>query len=167
MSSCPVKPRKWASARANAKLLAVGTWSGYSRKVLDAAGHHYDFLPDVAEDALGAAVLDCLAHSRFLDTPELRAALLHPEVLARDYAAWIERLMQFGGYKTKRALFKEMLSCWIEQDGDTITMQPSHHEKLDGWSGEGFTDADHVLVSAQASSSAIGAALREAFRRCT
>jgi hypothetical protein len=167
VSNRPVKPRKWASACANAKMLAVDTCSGYRGTVGDPAGPHYDFSPDVTDEALGAAVLDCLAHSRFLDTSELRAELFHPHAVATAYASWIERLMQFGGVKTKRALLKDMDCCWIEQDGDAITIQPTHHEKLEGWSGDGFTDADHVVISAQESPSAIGAALREAFRRCT
>ena len=167
MTSRPVKPRKWASAYANAKLLAVETWSGYVRQVGDPAGPHYDLLPESTDDALGAAVLNCLAHSRFLNTPELRAELFHPDAVSRSYAAWLERLIQFGGFKTKRALLKDMKCCEIEQDEGAITIEPTHHEKLEGWSGEGITEADHVVISAQASPSAIGAALREAFRRCT
>ena len=111
-------------------------------------------------------MLDCLTHSRFLDSAEQRALLFHPDAVALSYAAWIERLMRFGGYKTKRALFKDMLSCMIEQEDDTITMRPSRHEKLEAWSGEGFTEGDNVLVDADASPDQIGAALREAFRRC-
>lgn len=167
MSSHLVNPRKWASAYLNAKLLALDTCSGYRGTVADPAGAHYNFLPDVTDDVLGAAALDCLALSRFLDTPELRAELFHPDAVARDYAAWIERLMQFGDFKTKRALLKEMKCCEIEQDGDAITIEPTHHEKLEGWSGEGFTEADHVVISALEPPAAIGAALREAFRRCT
>lgn len=167
MSSHSVKPRKWASAHANPKLFVIGTCSGYRGTVSDSAGPRYDFSPNVTDEELGEAVLDCLAHSRFLDTPELRAELFHPDAVARDYAAWIERLMQFGGFRTKRALFKDMMCCEIEQDGDVITIEPTHHEKLEGWSGDGLTEADRVVVSVQESPSAIGMALREAFRRCT
>lgn len=167
MSNPPVKPRKWASAYANAKLLAINTCSGYRGTVGDPAGPHHDFSPGASDEALGGALLDCLAHSRFLDTPELRAELFHPDAVAHYYATWIERLMQFGGFKTKRALLMGMQCCEIEQEGDSITIEPTHHEKLEAWSGEGFTKADHVVISAQESLSAIGAALREALRRCT
>ena len=162
-----MKPRKWASACANAKLLAIDTCAGYAGTVSDPSGPYYDFSPGATDEVLGAAVLDCLAHSRFLDTPELRAEFYHPDAVAQGYAAWIERLMQFGGFKTKRALLKDMMCCWIEQDGNTITIEPTHHEKLEGWSGDGLTEADRVVISAQESPSAIGMALREAFRRCT
>jgi len=134
---------------------------------MDPAGALHDMRPDVSDEMLGAAVVDCLSRSRFLDTEESRAALYNLENGQRNYLAWIERLMQFGGYKTRRALFKQMMSCGIEQEGDTITIRPTHHEKLEGWSGKGFSPADYVVVPASASPAEIGAALREAFRRCT
>lgn len=167
MSNHPVKPRKWASAYANTKVLAIDTCSGYRGTVGDPAGAHYDFSPGVTDEELGVAVLDCLMHSRFLDTPELRAELFHPDAVAHYYATWIERLMQFGGFKTKRALLKDMQCCEIEQDGYALTIEPTHHEKLEGWSGEGFTDTDYVVISVREPPEVIGAALREAFRRCT
>lgn len=167
MSIRTVTPKKWASSYRNGKLITIETWSGYARQVGDPAGPHYDFAPDESDGSLGSAVLDCLAHSRFLDTAELRAELFHPEALSRSYAAWIERLMLRSGSKSKRALLKDMQCCEIEQESDTITIRPTHHEKLDGWSGEGFIDVDNVVISAKEPPAVIGAALREAFRRCT
>jgi hypothetical protein len=64
-------------------------------------------------------------------------------------------------------MFKDMTSCHIEQEDDTITIVPTHHEKLEGWSAAGITEARHVTVSAQESPPAIATALREAFLRCT
>ncbi len=162
----PLRPRKWAGAKATPTLVTVGTRSGYRGTALDLAGAQYAFRHEVSDQELGAAVLECLAHSRFLDTPELQDELFHPDAAARSYAAWIERLMRFGGYKTKRALFKDMLSCSIEQEDGTITIRPSRHEKLEAWSAEGFTDADNVVIRADAPPGEIGSALREAFRRC-
>jgi CDI immunity protein len=163
----PIKNRKWAGAFSNGAIVSVDTWSGYASTVGDRAGPQHDLRHDVSDEVLGGAVLDCLSHSRFLDTAELRAELFHPDAVARSYAAWVERLVNFGGYKTRRALFKQMLSCSVEQEDDTITIRPSHHEKLEGWSGQGFSESDNVVISAAESQAAIGAALREAFRRCT
>jgi hypothetical protein len=163
----PIRPLKWAAANTNNQLITVRTWSGYARQVSDPLGAQHDFRSDVGDEALGAAVLDCLSRSRFLDTEELRAELYDPEAVRRRYEVWIERLMQFGGYKTRRALFKEMARCSMEQEDDTITIRPTHHEKLEGWSGKGFTEVDYVVIPASSAPAAIGAALREAFRRCT
>jgi hypothetical protein len=167
MTQIAAKPRKWASAFNNEALIAVETCSGYGRRVRDPSGPQYSLTSSATDEELGVAVLDCLSSSRFLDTPELRAASMHPDALAQSYAAWLDRLMQFGGFKTKRALLKDMRCCWIELEGGNISMRPSHHDKLEGWSGEGFTDLDTVVVSAAEPASAVGAALREAFRRCT
>jgi hypothetical protein len=162
----PLRPRKWAGAVSNPQMMSVDTWSGYRVTIGDPAGPQHDFRHEVSDEELGAAVLDCLSHSRFLDTPELQDELFHPDAAARSYASWIERLMRFCGYKTKRALFKDMLSCSIEQEDGTITIRPSRHEKLEAWSAEGFTDADNVVIRADAPPGEIGAALREALRRC-
>jgi len=134
---------------------------------MDPDGAQHDMLPNVSDQTLGMAVLDCLSRSRFLDTEESRAQLYDFEAGQRSYLVWIDRLMRFGGYKTRRALFKQMASCGIEQEDDVITIRPSHHEKLEGWSGKGFSEADYVVISASASPAEIGAALREAFKRCT
>jgi hypothetical protein len=162
-----ILPAKWARAKINREILTVDSRSGYRGTVGDPLGVQHDFCADVDNGILGSALLDCLAHSRFLDEPELRAELFHPEAVQRSYATWVERLMEFGSYKTRRALFKQMMSCSIKQEEDTITITPSHHEKLEGWSGMGFTDADNVVISASEPPAVIGAALREALRRCT
>lgn len=162
-----IRPCKWAAANMNDELITVRTWSGFARQVGDPAGAQHDMRSDVTDDALGSAVVDCLSRSRFLETEESRADLYNFESGQRNYLAWIERLMQFGGYKTRRALFKQMARCGIEQEDDTITIRPTHHEKLEGWSGKGIAPADYVVVPASASPAEIGAALREAFRRCT
>ena len=163
----PIRPRKWADANMNDELLTVSTWSGYRMQTGDPSGVQYDFRVDASDELLGSAILDCLSRSRFLDTEESRAELFDFETGQRNYLNWIERLMQFGGYKTRRALFKQMARCGIEQEDGTITIRPTHHEKLEGWSGQGFTPADYVVVPASAVPAEIGAALREAFRRCT
>jgi hypothetical protein len=159
--------RKWADAYMNSEMISIGTMSGLARQVGDPAGAQHDMRLEVADDALGLAIVDCLSRSRFLDTEEARLALFAFEAGQRNYLAWIERLMKFGGYETRRALFKQMASCGIEQEGDTITIRPSHHERLEGWSGRGFTAVDYVVIPASAPPAAIGAALHEAFRRCT
>ncbi|NDL44379.1 contact-dependent growth inhibition system immunity protein, partial [Photorhabdus laumondii] len=43
---------------------------------------------------------------------------------------------------------------------------PSSHEKLEGWSGDGISVADYVVIPADSSPEEVGAALRLAFSRC-
>lgn len=75
--------------------------------------------------------------------------------------------MNFYSYKTKRALFKNMMRCDIEIQEDIIIMEPNHHVKLEAWDGEGFTEKDYVKIPADSSHEKIGKALRLAFSRCT
>jgi hypothetical protein len=75
--------------------------------------------------------------------------------------------MQRYGYKTKRALFKNMKSCSVEVDDGMMTIQPWHHEKLEGWSGNGISKEDYVVIPANSTPGEIGEALRLAFSRCT
>ncbi|WP_338052467.1 contact-dependent growth inhibition system immunity protein [Stutzerimonas marianensis] len=46
-------------------------------------------------------------------------------------------------------------------------MRPSHHEKLEAWSGKGLSESDYVIIPSGSSPSDVGAALRLAFSRCT
>jgi len=71
------------------------------------------------------------------------------------------------GYRTKRALFKNMKSCGILAEGDVIIISPSRHEKLEAWGREKGDGIEDVVIEANRSPSEIGAALRLAFSRCT
>ncbi|MGD9584545.1 MAG: contact-dependent growth inhibition system immunity protein [Lysobacterales bacterium] len=163
----PVKRRRWADATANEKILSVSTLSGYRGTVGDPKGAQYDFLLDVPDEALGQAVLDCLARSRFLDTPELRAELYPVEAVLSDARAWTERLMAFGAYKTKSALFRRMMKVSIEEEDGKLTFSPWHHVRSDSWDEGQLTAADNVLASMEDPPAALGAALRVALGRCT
>ena len=165
----------WASAYCNGDFFYVETWSGYrGGDRFDAKGAKHHLLPDANDDSLGVAVLDALAHSRWvLGAP--REGSVYPADVEFDaehydyklnitrYAAWIEILMQHYGYKTKRALFKDMKKCSIERKSGTLTISPFHHEKLEAWSGTG----EAVVIPDTSTPAEIGAALRLALSRCT
>lgn len=184
----PVKPkfkrepkptRKWARAKKNHEFISIQTYSGYGGGMnADPKGVELILPADASDEALGSALLDALSRSRFvLGAPrtdvwlhpkvEFDADLTDPERTQERYKAWVSNLMARFGYKTKRAMFKDMMSCGIELDDGVISIRPSHHYRLDGWDGEGLTEADHVHVSERATPADIGAALKLAFSRCT
>lgn len=70
-------------------------------------------------------------------------------------------------YKTKRALFKNMRHCLVEELGGIITIKPSHHVKLEAWNEYRITEQDYVLISLESSPVETGVALRLALSRCT
>ena len=75
--------------------------------------------------------------------------------------------MERYGYKTTRAMFKDMLYCSIQSNGSLITIKPSHHRKLDQWGWDRDFPIENVVVPADSSPGEIGAALRLGFSRCT
>jgi hypothetical protein len=168
----------WAGAKYNGDFYCVETLSGYRGScTLDPKGKQHLLPPEVSDEILGLAVRDALAHSRFV-LPERRTDVWqHPDVefdlelddykkTAERYAAWIKNLMEHYGYKTKRALFKDMESCTIVSRSGLLTIQPSRHQKLEQWGREKTDQIEDVTIPADSAPAEIGAALRLAFRRC-
>lgn len=154
-----------ASAVANEKFICVETYSGYRSSQLDLLGAQHLLNLNVGDGELGAAVRDALLRSRFV-TPREAPDLFDPGQIGQRYAAWIEKLTSAYGYKNKNDLFRNMMSCSLQLKADVITIRPSSHEKLDGWSGDGIGKDDYVTLEATSAEAAIGSALRLAFSRC-
>ncbi len=159
-------PTKWASAVNNRDFILVETWSGYRGPAYDPDGKRIFLSTDANDLTLGQAVLEALGPSRVIDVKEI-PVFFDYEKCQEIYKKWIESLMQRFGYKTKKALFKNMNKCGIEMVDGKITIDPSHHEKLEGWSGTGNKGSDYVIIPADSTPEEIGAALRLAFSRCT
>ncbi len=168
----------WADAGINKEFLYVKTYSGYRSSRADPLGIEHHFSPDISDQKLGEAVLDALAHSRFVLSEPRKDVWIHPEatfdkelydlkLTGQRYEQWVGSNLERYGYKTKRALFKDMKKCSIEAKEGCITIRPSHHEKPELWSGKGISESDYVTVSIDCSHSDIGSALRLAFSRCT
>ncbi|MDR6413178.1 UNVERIFIED_ORG: hypothetical protein ABIC62_006620 [Burkholderia sp. 1595] len=159
--------KRWASAYENRDFVQVETQSGYRGGLPDPLGKRIQLLNPATDEVLGGAVLDALAESRFLHPNEHREFFDIRGRVVPQYEEWVKSVMAAYGYKTRRALFKDMKSCGIEEQGGVITMRPTHHEKLEAWSGEGITEASLVQVQAGSDPAEIGTALRLALSRCT
>lgn len=168
----------WADAKINTDFIFVNTFSGHRSSRADPQGVEHFFSPDAADNELGFALLDALAHSRFVLSEPRKDVWIHPEatfdralydysLTNQRYGQWVGSTLKRYGYKTKRALFKEMKKCSIESKKDQIIIRPSHHEKLEVWSGKGLSESDYVIIPSGSSPAAVGAALRLAFSRCT
>lgn len=157
----------WASAKINRKFICVETCSGYRAIATDPKGKQHLLSPDISGEDLGNAVLDALAHSRFIvpaEQPEEDQDLFDFD---RNYSEWVRHLMERYSYKTNHALFKDMKLCNIESREGTMTIRPTHHRSLEAWGGGGITEKDYVVLSASSLPADVGAALRLAFSRCT
>jgi CDI immunity protein len=173
-----VKRAHWCRAIANGDFICIETWSGYRGGTSrDPKGAQHFLRPDAGHHDLGDAIIDALAHSRFVLGARRPGFVYPPDVefdmelsdydeSAKRYAAWIEDLKARYRYKTKRALFRDMKNCGIESRSGQITVRPTRHEKLEGWVGTGMGHEDHVVLPADSSADKLGEALRLAFSRC-
>jgi hypothetical protein len=155
----------WASVKENGDFTCIETHSGLRRVGLDPAGRQYLLSPGETEVSLGRALLDALKHSRVLSVREAREFFDH-DAVERRYEEWVKDLILKYAYKSRRQLFRDMKNCEVECNANTITICPTHHDKLEGWGreeGDGIVD---VVVPLNSGPQEIGAALRVALSRC-
>jgi hypothetical protein len=149
----------------NGKFMLVDTWSGYYGSSLDPKGKHIVLAAGASDDLIGAALLDSLSSSRVgthEDHPDLYVSR---EQYDQEYMDWVQAVMQRCGYKTKRALFKNMKSCTVHRRrGCTIKILPSVHDSLEGWTP--LSEDQNVIVPAESSPADIGVAVRLGLARC-
>ena len=69
----------WADAGINKEFIYVKTYSGYRSSRADPQGVEYCISPEVSDQVLGDAVLDALAHSRFVLPEPRKDVWVHPE----------------------------------------------------------------------------------------
>ena len=153
----------WAGYKANERALIIQTWSGFGRYAPD---HLYPphILPlDTDNETLGTTVLQALANSRTLDNEAERIDFLKQESFKLRYEDWVANLCGNLGYKTRRALFKNMMSGDIWLHNGCLKISPSRHVKLEAWDA---IDADNVILSLDNSPEEIGAGLKLALSRC-
>lgn len=121
--------------------------------------------PDADDAILGATLRQCLQLSRHIEMSEFqkmfKAGVFNQLDEARNQAA-----MQKYGYKTKRALYKNMRCCWISRFDEKIEVAPSHQKSLDSYTAN-KDGPEPLILDASASDAELGAALREGFNRCT
>ena len=155
----------WAVFYANEEALIVQTCSGLGLTAID---HLYPphILPlDTDNETLGATVLQALANSRTFvyDSPEDQD-FFDAEKFRQRYEDWVANLCGNLGYKTRCALFKNMMSggdIWLHNG--CLKISPSRHVKPEAWDA---IDADDVILLLDNSPEEIGAGLRLALSRC-
>jgi hypothetical protein len=171
----PAKHAYWASVKFNDDFYCVNTYSGYRMYRLDYRGRQFLLSSDVSDEDLGRAILDAQQVSRFV-APEARKDEEWPKEVEFDmelfdydkynqrYKAWIEELMLFKGYKTKRKLMIYMRSCGVvRRDGVHIFM-PTIDDKEHccafetNWEG-------NITLPDTANAREVGETLRLAFSR--
>ena len=157
--------KAWASAYQNADMVRISTVSGHGLLVDDPQGKETLLGNDADDAALGVAVKEALARSRFLPLDEAREFLDYKRVEQR-YEERTKVLMERYGYKNKAALFRGMKRCGITLSNGVITIAPTVHEGSDSWRRNKSDELDDVVIAANRSAAEIGAALKLGFSRC-
>lgn len=157
---------KRATASLNREFICIETQSGRGLVGRDPDGSQSLLSTDVVDEVLGLAVLESLARSRVVSIDEY-PQFFNPERRKDLYAQWINRLMERYAYKSKRALFKDMMNCGIKAVEGEITLSPQHHDRLESWSRKRGDGIEDIVIPASSTPAEIGAALRSAFLRCT
>lgn len=149
----------------NGCVYIVSTLSVYNilEKDFDAGEHILE--TGCSNQFLGSAARDALNQSREIPLDEVDA-FHDAEKADYRYKAWIEATIKRLGYRSKRALFDRMHRCGIRLADGVITIRPSNHDRLEGWSGEGIDEDDYVVIPEKSTPEEIGAAVRLAFTRC-
>jgi hypothetical protein len=161
-----MEPCFCANARQNQDFAWVFSDSGRGLVAYDPQGKDVILGLDADDNALGVAVREALASSRFLSPKEAMKCLDYRR-RGDEYEERVRSLMGMHGYKGKIAMFKNVKSCGITLSKGTIEFRPSIHKTLDRWVGHMKSDGiDDVLIRADRPSHEIGAALRLAFSRC-
>jgi CDI immunity protein len=125
------------------------------------------FLPPTVDDVtLGQTLRFCLDKSRQVDMSEFQSIVSAGKLGEADEI--LEKMTkQNYGYKTKRAMYKNMLCCWIMEVDGKIKIIPTHHKSLDTYSGISKEGTEILYLSVSALDTEFGESLREGFKRCT
>ena len=154
----------WTVFYANEEALIVQTCSGLGLTAID---HLYppNILPlDTDNGTLGTTVLQALANSRtFVYDSSEDQDFFDTEKFRQRYEDWVANLCGNLGYKTRRALFKNMMSGDIWLHNGCLKISPSRHVKLETWDA---IDADDVILSLDNSPEEIGSGLRLVLSLC-
>ena len=157
--------KKWAAVYANDDFICVETCSGMRSYAGDTSGKLLFVKLQDEPAVLGAALVEALSASRFLQPEEL-GSFFDPSSLELRYEEWVTGLLQRFGYTSRKALFKRMKHCAVDQSCGVITVRPTNHEKLEAWSGDGINESQYVQISEESSSQEIGKAVLLALSRC-
>ena len=177
---------KEAVIHSNETFLRVLTcsYSGWSQG--DPKGEDIYLEPLADCRIIGDAVLKALAKSRDLSiSEEDRQQYIDKKITRNDllkkypdqemfeivacmerYKEWVKRVMKEYKYKTKRALFQNMQHVSVEQNEEQIIFEPTNHESIDGFSGDGMSEDLNVVIPANSSPEIIGAAVKYAIGNC-
>jgi hypothetical protein len=153
---------QWADVHGNPRFISVEPLSGYRIIQREDEGYVLYLEPNASNEALGRALLDALARSRYIFPPD--RAFSKAERYMQCYYNWQKDFMQRYGYKTKRDAYRNMDGCRAKRSEGKIAIQPHKRDKTEYFNN--LPPEDTVIIPATNDVEAVGAALRLALSRC-
>ncbi|OOS23010.1 contact-dependent growth inhibition system immunity protein [Moraxella pluranimalium] len=149
----------------NETAIIIQTQSGNGLLAIDYMYQPHVLPLDIDDNMLGETLLKSLSSSRtlVLDSEEIIDFFDLTKGKER-YENWVDYLHQSLDYKSKKALFKNMMSCSISLFNGMIEIAPSRHVKLHAW--EGLDDDKTITLPLDSTSDEIGKGLRLAMSYC-
>jgi CDI immunity protein len=164
MRPSQIRFQKAATIYGSEKFISIEALSGASALMYREDGGRGVYLePEVADEALGQALLTALGKSRFVD-PRSERAFFDPNRAARAYADWQKDFMRRYGYKSKREAFRNLDWCYARMPEGKISIEPHRRDRLGSW--RSLPPDRTVVIPATTDPVAAGAALRLALDRC-
>jgi hypothetical protein len=157
------KQNQYVSVYWNGEIFYIASMNDGGLYVLNIDAEPYYHTNDVNDDELGNSIFKAINASRQID-PMKAVELLESGGADTCIESRDNHMMQKFGYKNKRQLYRKMASCGVELESKQITISPTHHDRLESWTG--VQDAENVVISATVSNAELGAAVREGFSRC-
>ncbi|WP_197388766.1 contact-dependent growth inhibition system immunity protein [Ralstonia pseudosolanacearum] len=130
----------------------------------DAAPHYLE--PGANDAEIGEALRSALRESKCVSTENFQS-LFKSGVIQNAEQERSAGVMARYGYKTKRAMYKNMRCCWIKLQGGVIEIKPTFHKSMDSYAGLSSGGPEIIHLRDAVSDVELGAALREGFARCT
>jgi CDI immunity protein len=163
MNPTKIKPfTQWSRIHRTERFISVQPVSGYRIIQLEDDGYVIYLAPDANDEALGRALLETLARSRFIFPPD--PAFSEAERYLRCHSDWQKDFMQRFGYRTKREAYKNMDWCETARSEGKISIKPHKRDKPEYF--RSLPSEKTVIIPATDDAGAVGAAVRLALSRC-
>lgn len=172
MNQYSYKDWRYAYVAYNGLAYGMRTMTGWGPSTVDDRGASHFLPPDASNHDLGAALLDCLAQSRFMTDEELGpepGKLFSKEELARNKESWKAAMLANMGMKSYPRFRKHQALLGVNVTDGILYLLPTINLNGREWrqsSDAAERDRIDIKLPYPSPPREVGAALREAFRRC-
>ena len=158
-------PAAWTGIKFNKIFVNIVTYSGYRGCRADRAAFEAYLSPDPDAETMGETVLKALSFSRTIDIDEI-PVFFDRAAVKLLYETWVAYVAERFAYKSRRVLFKDLMSCSVTRSKGFITIHPSRRKGSESWIGLENYDESAVVLDEACTAVELGEGLLLAMQRC-